>query len=175
MEFYTLEKRYAKHGVFDGFHWVLFHGDADYRERSREKPMGVTYWLGKVGTHSLEITLGGMPVPPIFMPQTHLIVCQKTRDQLRAFKNLEFLPVVLKKLVGVNFPKGDFPYLLRLKGVKSFVAIEKLQRVGLPKGGFKHLIRLKRVPLPVEIKKSVDAQAAKGKPPYRGITGTCTE
>ena len=116
MEFYTLEARTDKRGVLDGFHTVLFHGVAKLREHSRENPAGVSYWLGKVGTHSLEITCGGLPVPPIFMTETNLIVSQKVRDHLAGFSNLAFLPVVLKKLVGVHFEKGDFPYMTQFKG-----------------------------------------------------------
>jgi hypothetical protein len=110
MIFYTVTaaSNFINRRLLSSFHASMFHGLAE--RDGKEVPHEVQVWASSDSVTPLTISRTVHGVPEISQPSTHLVVSERIANQLREFKNIRLCPVVFKRLVDVEYKKGDMSW-----------------------------------------------------------------
>lgn len=107
MKFYhvTTVSNFIRNPEISEFHAAMFHGLAE--RNGKECPHDPKVWANTPSTTSLMVSRTGRKVPPVFCPSTHFIMHEELAELLRPCPNVRVAPIIFKRLVDVDFQKGD--------------------------------------------------------------------
>jgi hypothetical protein len=110
MKFYTITavSNFLKRPIISAYHYDMFHGLAE--RDGKESPHHRSPWANTESPSPLLISRTIRHVPEISEPVTHLIVSERLADRLRRFPNIRLAPVLFKRLVDVEWRKGDMSW-----------------------------------------------------------------
>lgn len=110
MKFYSIDTVDCLIDIPDlsAFHDSMFHGRAE--RDGKEYPHDTIVWADTPHFAPLQITRTGWYVPPICQPSAHFVVVQALAAALAPLGRLRVVPVEFKKLVDIEFHKGDLSY-----------------------------------------------------------------
>lgn len=110
MKFYTITavSNYLQRPLITSFHAHMFHGLAE--RDGKESPHHRSPWANTESPSPLLISRTIRHVPEICEPVTHLIVSERLAERLRHCANIRLAPVVFKRLVDVEWEKGDMSW-----------------------------------------------------------------
>ena len=87
------------------FHYDMFHGLAE--RDGREPPHDTRVYANTELPSPLMISRTGRSIPGICQPSSHLVVSEHYARPLSELHNVRLMPVVFKRLVDVEYLKGD--------------------------------------------------------------------
>jgi hypothetical protein len=107
MKFYTITaaSNFLQRPLISSFHAAMFHGLAE--RGGKEYPHDPVVWANTDSFDPLLISRTIRGVPEISQPSGDLVVSQRLAEKLRRFRNIRLAPVQFKRLVDVNYQKGD--------------------------------------------------------------------
>src|SRR5262245_4452860 len=107
MRFYTITavSNFLKRRFLSTYHWDMFHGIAE--RDGKEPPHHRTPWANTESPSTLSISRTIRHLPAISEPATHLVVSERLAQKLRSFRNVRVMRVMFKRLVDVDWQKGD--------------------------------------------------------------------
>lgn len=110
MKFYTITavSNFLKRPLIRSFHANMFHGLAE--RDGKESPHQRTAWANSEASSPLLISRTIRHVPEISEPITHLVVSERLAERLRRFRNIRLAQVIFKRLVDVEWQKGDMSW-----------------------------------------------------------------
>jgi hypothetical protein len=110
MKFYTITavSNYLERPLIESFHAHMFHGRAE--RGGKEYPHDATVWAHSESPTPLLISRTIRHVPDVSQPSTHLVVSERLAAKLRRIQNIRLAPTVFKRLVDVDWQKGDMSY-----------------------------------------------------------------
>ncbi len=110
MRFYTIigASCFLERPLISSFHSAMFHGLGE--RDGRESPHHRSPWANTESPSPLLISRTIRHVPEISEPVTHLIVSERLAERLRRFQNIRLAPVLFKRLVDVEWEKGDMSW-----------------------------------------------------------------
>jgi hypothetical protein len=88
------------------FHYDMFHGLAE--RDGMAPPHDTPVYADSKAFSTLFISRTGRGVPEICQPSRHLVVSEKYAQMLRGIRNIRLAPVIFKRLVDVDYQKGNF-------------------------------------------------------------------
>ena len=92
----------------DAFHDDVFHG---FPERDGKTPPDLPLvFANTISFTNLLISRSGRNVPEVFQPDTHLVVSERYAERLKRFSHIRLAPVIFKRLVDIDYPKGDMSW-----------------------------------------------------------------
>ena len=106
MNVHVIRKKLSERGLFNIFHYKMFHGIAELKG----DPNATCHFVGDDLSIDLLVRRNGLVVPPIFQPGLSIIVSNRVKSSLSGLANIIFVPVVFHKLVNYPFAIGDFSY-----------------------------------------------------------------
>lgn len=83
-------------------HSAVFHGIAS--RGGQEFPHDKTVWFDDSWREPLHIIRSGSFIPKVFCPSSHLVLREDIAQEFRGMAGIELLPVILERLVNVDFP-----------------------------------------------------------------------
>jgi hypothetical protein len=101
----THVSNYIDNPVIQSFHANMFHGLAE--RDNREFPHDPKVWANTESPTSLVVSRTARRVPEISQPSIHLVVSARLAKRLEDLRNIRILPIVFKRLVDVDYEKGD--------------------------------------------------------------------
>jgi hypothetical protein len=110
MKFYTITavSNFLERPLIRAFHSDMFHGLSE--RDGKEWPHDPHVWANTESFTPLQISRTIRRVPEISRPGCHLVVSERLADRLRRFQNIRLAPVVFKRLVDVEWEKGDMSW-----------------------------------------------------------------
>jgi hypothetical protein len=107
MKFYTITGAscYLERPLIKSFHANMFHGLAE--RDGKEWPKDPHVWANTESFTPLQISRTIRGVPDICEPGTHLVVSERLATRLSRFQNIRIAPVHFKRLVDIDWKKGD--------------------------------------------------------------------
>jgi hypothetical protein len=110
MKFYTITavSNFLKRPIVSSYHYAMFHGLAE--RGGKEYPHDTSAWANSESSASLLISRTVRRIPEISRPSTHLVVSERLAERLRYVPNIRLAPVVFKRLVDVEWEKGDMSW-----------------------------------------------------------------
>jgi hypothetical protein len=129
MEFHVITQVscFVGNRLIKEFHAVMFHGLAE--RDGEEYPHDPCVCASSESPSNLLISRPGHSIPPISQPSSHLVVSGTLADRLRPFPNIRLAPVVFKRLVDVDYEKGDMTWDERWGNVDPFELLRSLPDV----------------------------------------------
>ena len=110
MKFYGLTpiSNFIDNRRIKSFHANMFHGLAE--RDGKEVPHDTKVFANTEVFRPLLISRTGRHVPDFCEPSTHFVVCERLARQLDGLPNIRLAPVVFKRLVDVEYQKGDMTW-----------------------------------------------------------------
>jgi hypothetical protein len=107
MKFYTITvvSNYLERPLIRSFHAHMFHGLAE--RDGKEWPRDPHIWANTESASPLLIARTIHRVPEISEPGSHLVVSERLAGRLKDFQNIRLAPVVFKRLIDIEWDKGD--------------------------------------------------------------------
>jgi hypothetical protein len=90
------------------FHADMFHGLAE--RDGREYPSDTKVWADSPPASPLLISRTVHGIPEISRPSSHLVVSERIVTKLQSIRNIRLAPVQFKRLVDIQWQKGDMSY-----------------------------------------------------------------
>jgi hypothetical protein len=110
MKFYTITaaSNFLERPLIRVFHADMFHGLAE--RDGKEWPRDPHIWANTESFTPLRISRTTCGLPNISRPGCHLVVSERLAVRLRHFQNIRLAPVVFKRLVDIEWEKGDMSW-----------------------------------------------------------------
>jgi hypothetical protein len=110
MKFFTITavSNFINRPHVKSFHANMFHGLAE--RGGKEWPHDPKVWASSAPSSPLLISRTFRNVPEVFRPSRHLVVSERLAAALRQFTNIRLAPVIFKRLVDVDYRKGDMSW-----------------------------------------------------------------
>ncbi|HPF38707.1 MAG TPA: hypothetical protein PK093_08690, partial [Phycisphaerae bacterium] len=102
-------------GVFDEYHYQLFHGAA-WRDGVRSQ-IAKGRFIDSGPQSKLVVVRNVYGVPPVYEPGRSLVVSEPLRDKLGGLPGLEFDQVSYMRLFSLPYAKGEFDQNLNMEWV----------------------------------------------------------
>jgi len=110
MKFFTITaaSNFLERQLIRAFHFDMFHGLAE--RDGKEPPHICPVWANSESFTPLQISRTIHRVPEISEPDGHLVVNERLVERLCGFQNIRLAPVVFKRLVDIEWEKGDMSW-----------------------------------------------------------------
>jgi len=90
------------------FHACMFHGWAE--RDGKGFPHDTKVWANSEAPSNLMVSRTVRNIPNVCRPSTHLVVCNRLAEQLQNVPGTRILPVIFKRLVEIEYAKGDMTW-----------------------------------------------------------------
>ena len=101
----TRVSNFINNRLIRAFHYDMFHGLAERDEK--EPPHDTKVYANTESPTNLLISRTARCVPDICQPSRHLVVSERYATRLQSLSHLRVMPVAFKRLVDVDYEKGD--------------------------------------------------------------------
>lgn len=123
----TRVSNFIDNQLIQTFHYDMFHGLAE--RAGKAHPNDKLVFPNTESPSSLEISRTGRRVPDICQPSHHLVVSERYATQLQALPHLRIMPVTFKRLVDVDYEKGDMSWFKKWGGGDPLDLLRRLPDV----------------------------------------------